>query len=54
MNYSKSAVPYLLLLIVLVIGVPFANHQVEKKQQIKIKIKAKPVVQNQTPIALKY
>lgn len=54
MNYSKSAVPYLLLLIVLVIGVPFANHQAQKKQHIKIEIKNKPVVQNQAPIALKY
>lgn len=53
MNYSKSAVPYLLLLIVLVIGVPLANYQVEKKQQIKIDIKHQPVIQKQTPIAFK-
>lgn len=53
MNYSKSAVPYLLLLIVLVIGVPVVNHQIEKKQHLKIEIKHKPVIQNQAPIALK-
>jgi len=51
MTYRKSAIPYLLLLVILVIGVPFVNYQVEKKQTIKIEIKAKSAVATPSPIA---
>lgn len=53
MTYRKSAVPYLLLLFVLIIGVPVVNHQVEKKQTIKIKIDSEQNTKQALPIALK-
>ncbi len=52
MTYRKSAAPYVLLLIVLIIGVPMINYQVEKKQTIKIEIKQKSAMEQPFPIAL--
>ena len=52
MNYRKSSAPYLLLLIILIVGIPVLNYQVEKEQTIKIEIKEKPTIQQKAPIAL--
>ena len=53
MKYRKSAAPYLLLLVVLIIGIPVVNNQVEKDQIIQIEINEKPVTQKLLPITLK-
>ena len=51
MNYRKSAFPYLVLLLFLVIGAPLANYTLEKKQEIKKEIKSSPINQQSSPIA---
>ena len=53
MKYRQSAAPYLLLLVVLIIGIPVVNYQVEQTQTIKIEIKEKPIESRPFPIALK-
>ncbi|MCR9287761.1 hypothetical protein OAF63_00785 [Saprospiraceae bacterium] len=39
MKYGKSAFPYLALLVVLLIGMPIANYQIQKTQRIQIEVK---------------
>ncbi len=38
MKYSKSAFPYLTLLILLLIAIPFRSYQLEGRQTISVKI----------------
>ncbi len=53
MNYRKSAIPYLVMLLVLIIGAPLMSNTLEKKQQIKKEIQRNPNNQPALPIALK-
>jgi len=52
MNYRKSAIPYLVMLLVLVIGAPLTSYTMEKKQQIKKEIQRTPINNQPLPIAL--
>ncbi len=40
MKYSKSAFPYLTLLILLLIAIPFRSYQLEVEQTISVKVEA--------------
>ena len=38
MKYQKSAMPYLILLVFVVVGLPLTNHQLMKNQSLEIEI----------------
>lgn len=40
MNYSKSVFPYLTLLILLLVAIPFRSYQLEAEQTISVKVEA--------------
>ncbi|NRB53989.1 MAG: hypothetical protein HRU41_40450 [Saprospiraceae bacterium] len=40
MKYSKSAFPYLTLLFVLLLAIPFRSYQLEVEQTISVKVQA--------------
>lgn len=40
MKYSKSAFPYLSLLLLLLIAIPFRSYQLEEEQTISVKVEA--------------
>ncbi len=38
MKYCQSSFPYLAILALLIVGIPFANHQMQKQQQLEVVI----------------
>lgn len=44
MKYGKSAFPYLALLCLILIGMPLANYNIQKTQQIVIEVELKKEV----------
>ena len=40
MKYSKSALPYLTLLLLLLIAIPYRSYQLEVEQTISVKVEA--------------
>lgn len=44
MNYTKSSLPYLCLLLCFVFGIPFLNQKIKRTQSIDIEIKPKIVM----------
>ncbi len=41
MKYGKSAMPYLALLFILIIGMPLVNHKMQQTQQVVVEVKVK-------------
>ena len=39
MKYTKSAVPYLTLLFLVLVGLPIINHAAQKTQQVFVEVK---------------
>jgi len=52
MNYSKSAIPYVFLLCLILLGIPFWNYKVKAAQSIKKEIKVAPACLLSEPLAL--
>ena len=47
MKYSKSALPYLVILFIVLIGMPLANYQMQSTQQVVVEVKfQRPNIKN--------
>lgn len=51
MKYGKSATPYLALLLILLIGMPWASHQFQKTQQVVVEVKIQKKSTQQLQVA---